>query len=190
MGELLVTELTMCAAVIVVAAAAMVVLRLRRSHQPRMLVEGRYGTVAELFDGRMPGREPPGLPGIGHDTMERDPGTTAPAGPEQAAGTPVSEVVGAGPGSPRLDTEPPEPLEPSVPQSVAGAVTFSEQVDGYYEEAERYMADYLAARGWTEEPGNPGQPAAADAAPASAEPAAEPAPRAAAEPAARRQLAA
>ena len=156
MGELLLTELTICAAVIVVAAAAMVMLRLRGRDQSRLPVEGRCGTVAELFDGRMPGREAADLPGLSHDTTEQDPGTTVPAGPEQAAVIPVSEV--------------------------AGAVTLSEQIDGYYEEAERYMADYLAARGWTEEQRNPGQPAGADAAPASAE--------AAPKPTARRQLAA
>jgi hypothetical protein len=156
MGELLLTELTICAAVIVVAAAAMVMLRLQGRDQSRMPVAGRCGTVAELFDRRTPEPEAAALPGLSHDAAERDPGTSVPAGPGQAAVTPVSEV--------------------------AAAVTFSEQIDGYYEAAERHMADYLAARGWTEEQGQPGQPADADAAPAS--------PQAAAEPAASRQLAA
>jgi hypothetical protein len=58
-----------------------------------------------------------------------------------------------------------------------------ERIGGYYEEADRAVADYLAASGWTEEPGKPGRVADADAAPASEEAAAEPG-------TARRQLAA
>ena len=176
MGALLLIELAICAAVIVVAAAVMVMPRLRGSDQSRMPVEGRRGTVAELFDERMPGREAADLPGLSHDAMERDPGASAPAGPEQAAEAPAGGVADADLGSPGLATEPREP------PAAAGAVTFSERIGGYYEEAERSVADYLAARGWTEEQENLGRGAAAEPAPASAE--------AAAEPTARRRLAA
>lgn len=176
MGELLLIELAICAAVIVVAAAVMVMPRLRGSDQSRMPVEGRRGTVAELFDERMPGRAVADLPGLSHDAMERDPGASAPAGPQQAAETPAGGVADADLGSHGPATEPREP------PAAAGAVTFSERIDGYYEEAERSVADYLAAHGWAEEQGKPGRGAHAEPAPASAE--------AAAEPTARRRLAA
>jgi hypothetical protein len=176
MGELLLIELVICAAVIVVAVAVLVLPRLRGSDQSRMPVEGRRGTVAELFDERTPGREVADLPGLSHDAMERDPGASAPAGPEQAAETPAGGVADADLGSPGPDAEPQEP------PPAAGAVTFSEQIGSYYEEAERSVADYLAAHGWTEEQGKPVRGADAEPAPASAE--------AAAEPTARRRLAA
>ena len=176
MGELLLTELVMCAAVIVVAAAVMLLPRLRGSRQSRMPAEGRCGTVAELFDERMPGREVADLPGLSHDAMERDPGGSEPAGPEQAAETPASGVADADLGSSGQATEPREP------PAGAGAVTFSERIGGYYEDAERSVADYLAAHGWTEEQDEIGRGADAEPAPASAE--------AAAEPTARRRLAA
>src|ERR1022692_1432565 len=180
MGELLLIELAICAAVIVVAAAAMGMPRLRGRDQSRLPVDGRRGTVAELFDERMPGRAAADLPGLSHDATERDPGASAPAGPQQAAEAPAGGVAGADPGSPGPATESREP--PAAP----GAVTFSERIGGYYEEGERSVADYLAAHGWTEEQGKPGRGADAQAVPASAEAAVE----AAAEPAARRRLAA
>ena len=96
--------------------------------------------------------------------MERDPGASAPAGPQQAAETPADGVAGADLGSAGLTAE---------PTAAAGAVTISERIGGYYEEAERSVADYLTARGWTEDPGKPGRVADADAALASEEAAAE-----------------
>ena len=178
MGELLLIELAICAAVIVVAAAVMVIPRLRGSDQSRLPVQGRRGTVAELFDERMPGRAVADLPGLSHDAMERDPGASAPAGQPQAAETPAGGVAGPDLGSPGLATEPREP------PAAAGAVTLGERIGGYYEEAGRSVADYLAAHGWTDEQEKPGRvaDAQAQAAPASAE--------AAEEPTARRRLAA
>jgi hypothetical protein len=167
MRELLLIDLAMCAAVIVAAAAVMVVLRRRRSDQPQMPVEERHGPVSELAEEGMSGREVADVPGFSHDTSERDLGTKVPADPEQAA---ESQVGVADPdlGSNGLGTGPDEP------QAAAGAVTISEQIGGYYEEADRPVADYLAARGWTKEQGTPGRVADADAAPASEEATAEP----------------
>jgi hypothetical protein len=45
------------------------------------------------------------------------------------------------------------PAEPDEQQAAAGAVTSSERIASYYDEADQPMSDYLAARGWTEEPG-------------------------------------
>jgi hypothetical protein len=168
MGELLLTELAICAAVIAVAAVVLVVLRLRGSNQPRMPAAERHGTVAELFGERMPEREVADRPGSSQDTMERDPGASVPAGPEQAAETPAGSMADADLGSTGIDAEPQDA------PAATGATTLSERVDGYYQDAEQSMADYLAAHGWTEEQGKPGRVAGADAAPAPAEAAAEP----------------
>ena len=168
MGALLLTELAICAAVIAVAAVVLVVLRLRGSDRPRLPVEERRGTVAELFGERMPEREVADRPEFSQDAVERDPGASVPAGTEQAAETPAGRVADADLGSTGIDAEPQEA------PAATGASTLSERVDGYYQEAEQNMADFLAAHGWTEEQGKPGRVAGADAAPAPAETAAEP----------------
>jgi hypothetical protein len=166
MRELLLIDLAICAAVIVVAAAVM--LRHRESDRPRMPAEERPGSVAELADEGMSEREVADVPECGHDIAGRDLGTRVPADPEQAAESKVSGVAATDLGSDGLGTEPDEP------QAAGGAVTFSERIGGYYEEADRPVAGYLAARGWTEEQGTPGWVADGDAAPASEEAAAEP----------------
>jgi len=170
MRELLLIEVAICAAVIVVAAVAAMMLRRRGGDQTLMPVEERRGAVAGLADERMSG-EVAGMHGFSQDTKERDLGTTVPADPRPAAESPVSGVAdpdlgstgpGAEPdlGSTGLGTEPDEP------PAAAGAVTMSERIGAYYEAADRPVADYLAARGWTEEQGKPGRKKDADVAPA------------------------
>ena len=68
------------------------------------------------------------------------------AEPEQAPSQ-VSMVAVAEPG--RNGSTP----EPDGRQDGAGAVTGGGQIGTYYEGADRPIADYLAARGWPEEPG-------------------------------------
>ena len=68
------------------------------------------------------------------------------AEPERALSQ-VSEVAVAEPG--RNGSAP----EPDGRQDGAGAVTGGRQIGSYYEGADRPIADYLAARGWPEEPG-------------------------------------
>lgn len=167
MGELLLIELVMCAAVIVVTAAVMVMHWRRRSDQPRMPVEQRRGALAELADAWVFEGEVADVPGFSHDTKERDLGTRVPVDLEQAAESPVSGRADPDLGSQSLGTEPDEA------QAAAGAVTIGERIGGYYEQADQPLADYLAALGWTEEPGKPGRVADADAAPAPEEAAAE-----------------
>jgi hypothetical protein len=160
MRELLLIDLAICAAVIVVAAA--VVLLRRRSDRSRMPVQEQPGSVAELADQGISGREVADVPDSGHDVAKRDPGTETPAVPEQAAESKVSGVAAT-------DLGPGLGAEPNEPPAAAGAATFSERVRGYYEAADRPVAGYLAARGWTEQQGTPGQAADADAAPVSQE---------------------
>jgi hypothetical protein len=58
----------------------------------------------------------------------------------------VSDVAEPVPGSDEPATEADEQ------QVAAGAPTCSERVVSYYAEADRPMAEYLAARGWTDNP--------------------------------------
>jgi hypothetical protein len=159
MRELLLIDVAMCAAVIVVAAVVLMMLRRRGGDQTLMPVAERRGTVAELADEGMSG-EVADVHGFSHDTKERDLGPTVPAGPRQAAESPVSGVADPDLGSTGLGTEPDEP------PAAAGAVTMSERIGAYYEQADRPVADYLAARGWTEEQGKPGRKKDAEVAPA------------------------
>ena len=190
MRELLLIEVAMCAAVIVVAAVAAMMLRRRGGgDQTLMPAAERHGAVAELADEGMSG-EVADARGFRHDTKERDLGdepeasheigpdrddvilasgrpwpqepqvTTEPAGPRQAAGSPVSGVADPDLGPAGLGAEPDEP------PAAAAAATMSERIGAYYEEADRPVADYLAARGWTEEQGKPGRKHDAEVAPA------------------------
>jgi hypothetical protein len=167
MRELLLIDLVICAAVIVVAAAVMLLLR-RSSGRSRIPVQEQPGSVAELADQGMSGREVADVPVSGHDIAKQDPGTGMPAGPEQAAESEVSGLAATDLGPDGLGAELNEP------PAAAGAATFSERVRGYYQEADRPVAGYLAARGWTEQQGTPGQVADAAAASVSREAAAGP----------------
>jgi hypothetical protein len=152
MLELLLIDLALCAPGIMVAASVMVTRRRRSSDQPWMPVTERCGAVAELADEGMAQRETVDVPGLSHDTVERDLGANVPAEPEpepepepeQAAESPVSGVADPEPGPNGPGTEPDEQ------QAAADAVTSSERIASYYDEADRPMADYLAARGWAE----------------------------------------
>jgi hypothetical protein len=147
MLELILIDVAACAAVIMVAACLMVRRWRRRSNQPRMPVRERRGAVAELADVGMAERETAVVPGFSHDTVEPDVAAHVPAEPEQPAESPINGVVGPEPGPNGPGAEPEEQ------QAAAGAVTSSERIASYYDEADRPMSDYLAARGWTEEPG-------------------------------------
>jgi outer membrane biosynthesis protein TonB len=76
------------------------------------------------------------------------------AEPEQAAPPQVGEVAAPEPGR---NGSAPEP-DGSAPeqdrrQDGAGADADGAQIDSYYEGADRAIADYLASRGWPQEPG-------------------------------------
>jgi hypothetical protein len=76
------------------------------------------------------------------------------AEPEQAAPPQVGEVAAPEPGR---NGSAPEP-DGSAPeqdrrQDGAGADVGGAQIDSYYEGADRAIADYLASRGWPQEPG-------------------------------------
>lgn len=147
MLKLLLIELALGAPGIMVAASVMVMRRRRSSVQPRMPVTERRRAVAELSDEGMAQRETADVPGPSHGTVERGLGANVPAEPEQAAESQGSRVAGPEPGPSGPGTG------PDGQQAAADAVTSSARIASYYEEADRPMADYLAARGWTGEPG-------------------------------------
>lgn len=147
MRELLLIDVALCAALIM-AAACIMVWRWRRSSVPRSVpARERRGAVAELAGEGVARRETAVVPGFSDDTVERDLGALAPSEPEQAAESQISGVADPEPGPYESAAEPDER------QAAAGAVTNSERIGSYYGQADRPMAAYLAAQGWTEEPG-------------------------------------
>ena len=184
MGDVLLIDFATCAAVIVVAVVVMVMVRRRRSDQARALDGQRRGPVAELAEEATSGRDVACVPGFSNATREQDPGPDMPAAPEQApVQAPESQVSGAA--DPDADSgahldsdtlsaqleEPqaadastsgtnPADASPAGP-STADERTTSERVgayyEGYYDEADQPVAGYLAALGWPEELGTPGE---------------------------------
>lgn len=181
MLELLQIDLAVCAVVIMVAAFVVVMRWRRSSAQPQMPVREWRRAVAGLVDKGlvnkgmvdrgMAQREVADVPGRSVETVDRERGAPAPAPaePEQAAPAQLSNVATAEP-------EPDRPgADPDEQEAAAGAVTISERIAGYYDEADQPVADYLAALGWDRAARAPcPQAADAPAAPASAEAAAEP----------------
>ncbi len=177
MGEVLLIDFATCAAVIVVAVAVMVMVRRRRRDQARALDEQRRGPVAELAEEGTSARDVACVPGFSRDTRERDLGPDMPAVPEQAPESrvpesqapesqvpesrapeqgpdqaPESQVSGAA--DPDLESGTLS-AQAEEPEAAAGPSTAGERIgayyEGYYDEADRPVAGYLAARGWPEE---------------------------------------
>lgn len=143
---LLLIDVALCAVLIMVAATVML-RRWRRSNgQPLVPVSQWRGAVAARAGGRMAQRERAVVPGFSEDSVEPGLGAPVPAEPQQAAQSQLSEVSGPEPGPDGSGAE------PDGQQAAAGAVTMSDRIGRYYEEADRPMANYLAALGWTGEP--------------------------------------
>ena len=134
MLELLLIGVALCAALIMVAALA-VISRRRSSGQAPVPAGGR-GAAAGLAGEAMAPRATAFVPGFS-DTVQPDCGTHVSARRGQAAPSQARPVAAAG---------------PDRQQATAGAVTTSEQMASYYAQADRPMADYLAALGWTQQP--------------------------------------
>ena len=147
MLDLLLIDVALCAALIMAAACVMVRRWRRSSDQPSVPDGERRGAVAELAGEGIAQRKTAVVPGFGDETMERDLGANMPAEPEQAAESQISVVADPGPGPYESAAEPDEQ------QAAAGAVTKSERVGSYYDQADQPMAAYLAAQGWTDGPG-------------------------------------
>jgi hypothetical protein len=142
MAGLLLTAVALCAALFLVAA--LVVIRHWRGHGQPPAPPGARGAAAGPTGDAMAGHEVAIVPGFS-GTVQPGPGAYEPVPPGQAgqAGHPQ-----AGPAAgPR-----PDPHGPGSPangqRAIARALTTSEQIASYYDQADKPLADYLTALGW------------------------------------------
>jgi hypothetical protein len=130
--------------VVLIMVAALVVTRRRRRSNGRSPAPA--GAPAAGRAGQaMAAREIAIVPGFS-DTVQPDRGVHGPVQPEQAGRPQARPADGTGP-------------DPNSrgPQSngrrpTARALTTSEEIAGYYDRADKAMADYLTALGWTDQP--------------------------------------
>jgi hypothetical protein len=129
MAGLLLTGVALCAALIMVAA--LIVIRGWRSNgQPPAPASARGAAIVPGFS----------------DTVPPGPGAQVPVPPRQAAHPQARPAAGA-----RPDPHGPGP-PPDGQQASTRAVTTSEQIASYYDQADKPMADYLTELGWTDQP--------------------------------------
>jgi hypothetical protein len=155
MPELLLIDVGLCAALIMVAAL-LVIRRWRRSNgQPPAPASAR-GAAAEPTGKAMAPREIAIVPGFS-DTVPPGPAAQVPAQREQAAHPQARPAA-----SPQPGPHGPGP-PPNGQRATAGAVTTSEQIASYYDQADKPMADYLTTLGWTHQsPRSPESPGSAE----------------------------
>jgi hypothetical protein len=149
--------------VLIIMAALIIIQRWRRSHS-RLPVRRPRWEAPEPAGQKMPAPQPARRTGPGAYRTEPAGATPRPARPPQAAPTqaappqavspsavrpPAAQLAGPRarpyqPGAQREDRQPP-----------ARAATPGERIASYYDQADQPIADYLAARGWTEPPATP-----------------------------------
>jgi hypothetical protein len=144
MAGLLLTGAALCAALIIAAALIVIGGRRRSNGQPPAPVRAR-GAAAGPGGNAIGPHEIAIVPGFS-DTVPPDPGAQVPVRPEQAAHPRARPAAGA-----RPDPHGPGP-PPDGQQASTRAVTTSEQIASYYDQADKPMADYLTELGWTDQP--------------------------------------
>jgi hypothetical protein len=183
MAGLLPIDVAVCSALIIVAALIVIRRRRRSSGQPPAPASGREA-AAGLAGEAMVQRQIAIVPGFS-DTVPPEPGThvpvqpvhpVQPAQPVQAAQPmqatqsvqSVQSVQAAQPvqaahlsarpaADPQPDPHGPGP-QPNGQRSTVGAVTASEQIASYYDQADKPIADYLTVLGWTRRPPHSPEP--------------------------------
>jgi hypothetical protein len=148
-GPLLI-GVALCAALIMVAALVEIRGWRRSNVQPVEPASAR-GAAAGPAGNAMAPHEIAIVPGFS-DTAPPDPGAQVPVPPEQAAHPRARQAV-----PPQPDPHGPGP-PPNGQRAAARAVTSSEQIASYYDQADKPMADYLMALGWTRQPPHSPQP--------------------------------
>jgi hypothetical protein len=144
MLKVLLIDVALCAALIMVAALIVIRRWRRSSGRPSTPVSGR-GAATEQAGQAMAPRQTAIVPGFS-DTVQPDPGAHVPAQRGQTAQSPARPVAGPEPG-------PHGPgAQPHGQQAAGRAGATSEQIASYYDQADRPMAGYLAALGWTQQP--------------------------------------
>jgi hypothetical protein len=151
MPELLLIDVGLFVALIMVAALV-VIRRWRRSNgQPPAPASAR-GAAAGPAGNAMAPHEIAIVPGFS-DTVPPGPGAQMPVPPGQAAHPQARPAAG-----PQPDPHGPGPPPPTGQRATARAVTTSEQIASYYDQADKPLADYLTALGWTHQPPHSPQP--------------------------------
>ena len=140
----------LCIALIMVAALV-VIRHWRRSKGHPPAPASARGAAAGPAGHAMAPHEIAIVPGFS-DTVPPGPGAQVPVPPGQAAHPPARPTVGSQPGP--HGPEPP----PNGQRATARAVTTSEQIACYYDQADKPMADYLTVLGWTHQPRRSPQP--------------------------------
>jgi hypothetical protein len=151
MPGLLLTGVALCTALIMVAALV-VIRHWRRSNGQPPAPASAGGTAAGPAGKPMAPREIAIVPGFS-DTVPPDPGAQVAAQPGQAAHQQARPSAGPQP----PDRHGPGPSL-NGQRAIARAVTESEQIASYYEQADKPMADYLTALGWAHQPPHSPQP--------------------------------
>jgi hypothetical protein len=146
----LLTGVALCIALIMVAALVVIRHWRRSKGQPPAPASARGAAAGPAGDAMAP-HEIAIVPGFS-DTVAPDPGAQSPVPPGQAAHPPARPAVGSQPGP--HGPGPP----PNGQRATARAVTTSEQIACYYDQADKPMADYLTVLGWTHQSRRSPQP--------------------------------
>ena len=150
MPGLLLTGVALCAALIMMAAL-IVIRHWRRSKGQSLAPVGARGDAAGPPRKAMASHEIAIVPGFS-DTVPPGPGAQVPVPRAQAAHPQARPAVG-----PQPDPHGPGP-PPNGQRATARAVTTGEQIASYYDQADKPIADYLTALGWTHQPPHSPQP--------------------------------
>jgi len=140
----------LCIALIMVAALVVIRHRRRSKGQPPAPASAR-GAAAEPAGDAMAPREIAIVPGFS-DTVPPGPGAQVPVPPGPPAHPQARSAAGRQPGP--HGPGPP----PNGQRATARAVTTGEQIASYYDQADKPIADYLTALGWTHQPPHGPQP--------------------------------
>jgi hypothetical protein len=148
-GSLL-TGVALCV-VLIMLAALVAVRHWRRSKDRSPAPVGARGAAAGQARSAMAPHEIAIVPGFS-DTMPPGPGAQVPLPRGQAARPQARPAAG----------DQPDPHGPGPPptgrRATARALTTSEQIASYYDQADKPLADYLTALGWIRQPPHRPQP--------------------------------
>ena len=158
MHDVLLIDVALWGALIMLAAL-IIIGRWRRSHS-RPPVRRPHREAPEPTGQKMPAPQQARRTGPGAYRTEPAGAASRPPRPPSAApprATPLADPR-ARPhraGAPREDRSAPARAAPARAAAPARTATPSERIASYYDQADQPIADYLAARGWTQPPATP-----------------------------------
>jgi hypothetical protein len=142
MLKLLLIDVALFVVLIMVAALVVTSRRRRSNGRPPAPADARGAGRAGQA---MAPREIAIVPGFS-DTVPPDRGVDVPVQPERAAHPQARPADGPEPDPHRRGPQ------SNGQRATARALTTSEEIASYYDRADKAMADYLTARGWTDQP--------------------------------------